>query len=48
MSKSLQMQSEYSWNFKIEVPSSRRNYTIKKRNQMGGGGSMILYTSLVN
>lgn len=31
MSKSLQMQSEYSWNFKFEVLSSRRNRTIKKR-----------------
>ena len=47
MVKSFQMQSEYSWNFKIEVPSSRRNYTIKKRNQIGGG-NLMLYTSLVS
>ena len=41
------MQSEYPWNFKIEVPSSRRNYIIKKRNQTGGGNT-VLYTSLTS
>ena len=42
MSKSLQMQNEYSWNFKFEVLSSRRNRTIKRRMSQKNNSMILL------
>ena len=44
MSKSLQIQRENKWNFKFEVLSSRRNYTVKKRG-IQKNNSMILLSN---
>ena len=47
MSKSLQINNEYFWNFKFEVLSKRRNnYTIKRRKYQKINNSM--YNSLMN
>ena len=44
MSKSLQISRENKWNFKFEVLSSRRNYTVKKRG-IQKNNSMILLSN---
>ena len=44
MSKSLQIPRENKWNFKFEVLSSRRNYTVKKRG-IQKNNSMILLSN---
>ena len=46
MSKSLQIQREYAWNFKFEVLSSRRrNYVMNKRRSILRNNSMMLLSN---
>ena len=46
MSKSLQIQREYAWNFKFEVLSSRRrNYVVNKRRSILRNNSMMLLSN---
>ena len=46
MNRSLQLQSEYYWNFKFEVISARRNYAMKRRKSIkNNNNSMIILHS---